>query len=389
MNLTRVKSKRGLKSVLTYWYKQHWYRVRLPGVNLRSDEEKRQVHAAITEIHRMVDEAARPNLTFEGFAPTYLQHIAVKHRVAAQRNESALRCHLTPWFGPFTLRSIRLEHGIGYVEHRRKEGAAEGTIERECAVLSALLNCAVNYEFLDRNRLQKMPVPEYQKRKRVVSVEELQALEDTVSKATTSRDKEARYHVNLMVTIALNTGVREAKIVLMDYRDLRKREDGWWWSPPAGTRIKGVPDMVPLNRKAVEAIKAAGPWGLQGRVFPRWKDANSFKPLWHRMLKSADVTDLHFHDLRHTFATWLQDLDVPYEIRQILLGHRVKGTTFDYSHGGKSALRRAVSLLEGATCGTKTARLIKDGLANSLENMVPRDRIELSTPAFSGLCSAN
>ncbi|BFU93489.1 MAG: hypothetical protein NTNFB02_02110 [Nitrospira sp.] len=117
--------------------------------------------------------------------------------------------------------------------------------------------------------------------------------------------------------------------------------------------------MVPLNRKAVGAIKAAGPWSLQGRVFPRWKDANSFKHLWLRMLALAEITDLRFHDLRHTFATWLQDLDVPYEIRQILLGHRVKGTTFDYSHGGKSAMRRAVTLLESATSGTSKTKPAK------------------------------
>jgi len=389
MNILRVKSKRGIKSMLTYWYKQHRYRVRLPGVNLEVDEEKRQALAAITEIHRMVDEAIRPNVTFEGFVPTYLQHLAVKRRVAAQRNDSALRCHLTPWFGSLTLRSIRLEHGIGYIEHRRKQGAAEGTIERECSVLSALLNCAVDHEFLDRNRLQRMPVPEYQKRTRVVSLEELQALQKTVSKANSTYDREARYQVILMVTIGLNTEVREAKIVLMDYRDLKRREDGWWWFPPAGSRIKGVPEMVPLNRKTVDAIKAVGPWGLQGRVFSRWKDANSFKHLWLRMVKAASLTDLHFHDLRHTFATWLQDLDVSYEVRQILLGHRVKGTTFDYSHGGKLALRRAVTLLEGATCGTGELRMKKDWISNSLESVVPRDRIELSTPAFSGLCSAN
>src|SRR5581483_3278147 len=135
-----------------------------------------------TEIHRMVDEAARPNLTFEAFAPIYLKHLNIKHKAAAKRNEYALRCHLTPWFGSHTLRSIRLDHGIAYIEHRRKEGAAEGTIERECAVLSALLNSAVEYEYLDRNRLRKLPAPQYQKRKRVATLAELQALEETVSK---------------------------------------------------------------------------------------------------------------------------------------------------------------------------------------------------------------
>ena len=169
-------------------------------------------------------------------------------------------------------------------------------------MLSPLLNCALDYEFLDRNRLKKMPAPEYQKRKRVVTLEGLEALEETISKAESFREREARRHVNLMVRIALNTGVREAKIVLMEYRDLKRREDGWWY-PPADSRIKGVPEMVPLNRRAVEAIRAADPWQLQGRVFSRWKDANSFKHLWLRMLRLAGITDLHFYDLRHSFAT--------------------------------------------------------------------------------------
>lgn len=121
-----------------------------------------------------------------------------------------------------------MDHGIAYIEHRRKEKAAEGTIERECAVLSALLNSAVDYEYLDRNRLRKLPAPQYQKRKRVASLDEIQALEGTVSQTTNKRDKEARRHVNLLAAIALNTGVREAKIVLMDYADLKKQDDGWW-----------------------------------------------------------------------------------------------------------------------------------------------------------------
>jgi hypothetical protein len=169
MNLKRVKTRQGTRSVLTYWYKRQHYRVRLPGVNLSSDEEKRQANTATSEIHRMVDEAALPDLTFEEFTPMYLKHIKIKRGPAVQRNESALYCHLTSWFGPLKLRAIRLEHGIIYIEHRRKEGAAEGTIERECAVLSALLNVAVDHEYLDRNRLQKMPVPQYQKRKRVAN----------------------------------------------------------------------------------------------------------------------------------------------------------------------------------------------------------------------------
>ena len=49
-------------------------------------------------------------------------------------------------------------------------------------------------------------------------------------------------------------------------------------------------------------------------------------------------------DLRHTFATWLQNLGVPAEVKATLLGHRLQGSGIDqlgedmmtsrYSHGG-------------------------------------------------------
>ncbi len=61
------------------------------------------------------------------------------------------------------------------------------------------------------------------------------------------------------------------------------------------------------------------------------------------------------------FATWLQNLGVPLEVRATLLGHRLRGSGIDqlggeamtvqYSHGGpgwNQQLRQAVSLLHTA-----------------------------------------
>ena len=47
---------------------------------------------------------------------------------------------------------------------------------------------------------------------------------------------------------------------------------------------------------------------------------DAFGTFWRRLSREAKVTDLHFHDLRHTFATWLQNLGVPLEVRAALLG---------------------------------------------------------------------
>ena len=99
---------------------------------------------------------------------------------------------------------------------------------------------------------------------------------------------------------------------------------------------------------------------MDGRIFKRWTPA-AFSIFWRRLASETKVVDLHFHDLRHTFATWLQNLGVPLEVRAALLGHRLRGMGSDplggesmtaaYSHGGygwNQQLREAVTRLQTA-----------------------------------------
>lgn len=125
--------------------------------------------------------------------------------------------------------------------------------------------------------------------------------------------------------------------------------------------------------------------------------------------RAGRVHDLHFHDRRHTFATWLLEVGVDYIVIEKLLGHRLPGTGDLYIHDWDARLRDAVSrlaiLTEQKLRGEIPSEAKKKALQVPLEvppyyveliqngvsarKMVPRDRIELSTPAFSGLCSTN
>ncbi len=148
---------------------------------------------------------------------------------------------------------------------------------------------------------------------------------------------------------------------------------------------------------------------IGGRFFGRWKDASSFKHWWLETIERAGVHELHFHDLRHTFATWLLEAGVDYIVIEKLLGHRLPGTGDLYIHDWDSRLREAVTRLAVLTeqklrekIGAKKQEklfqvplevppsyleLIQNRVSSG--KVVPRDRIELSTPAFSGLCSTN
>jgi hypothetical protein len=175
---------------------------------LSADKEREAALEVITAIHKNTAEKLAPrgdcseSPTFSVFVPTYLQYLRAKRRDSDQRNKKALNLHLIPHFGSMRLADLRLENGLAYLEKRRAENAAEGTIERECAVLMAVLNLAVECEALDKNRLRRLPVRQYAKRERVAEAWELQKIQ-----------KVASQEVWRVIILALQTGMRESKLI--------------------------------------------------------------------------------------------------------------------------------------------------------------------------------
>ena len=329
MNITRTPSPHGLRSILTYWYQGIRYRPTL-GCDLTADQERREALVQIQRIHDLVHRApAVDGMTFQAFVPTYLKRMRIKGRTGIHRNQKIIEQHLVPFFGAMRIRDIRLAHGENYIEQRQhhidvagNRTVADGTIERECSVLSAIINLAVEHEHVERNRLRTMPVPTGSKRERVASPEELGLLLGRASDP-----------LRRAIVVAINTGLRQNRVWAIEQAWIKPADDGpWLHLPDAMTKTKGNPRRVPINRLAADALTIGIRHIEPRRIFCNWSRQDSLKHEFHKLCVRCRIEGLTFHDLRHTFATALKGLGVDFEMREILLGHKLPGIVDHYSH---------------------------------------------------------
>jgi integrase len=110
------------------------------------------------------------------------------------------------------------------------------------------------------------------------------------------------------------------------------------------------PVHIPLNSDVLAAIRSLPSWKERtGPIFrnqrhpdkPVLSNDHWFKPA----LKAAGITDFKWHDLRHTFASWLIQDGVPLDRVSKLLGHKSLTMMMRYAHLAPNQLHEDVALL--------------------------------------------
>jgi integrase len=274
--------------------------------------------------------------TFDQFAGHYLAFLQSKKLKDLDRPTTIVKKHLVPVFGSLPLVSLTLNHGLRYLEQRRSEHAAEGTIERDCMVLLGMLNHAVALDVLDKNRLALLPVPEGTRRERVAEPWELWRILRMNSTA-----------IGRMLLAGLQVPLRESKLIQTHREWLIQRADGYWIVPAPGSRLacRSLFRSIRLHSSCSTGNSHASPADFSnsgGMEIP----SNIGGSMPANVLASRI---LHYHDLRHTTLSWLIEAGVDYPVVQRLAGHKIPGMTESYLHLWESSLREAVTVLERVT----------------------------------------
>jgi len=175
-------------------------------------------------------------------------------------------------------------------------------------------------------------------------------------------------------SLAANTGLRGGEIKKLQLRslDLEKRRITVF---PRSTKTNAGARTVELNQAATEAAvklyeracllgardpehyllpadlsrhtKVGDP--LKGQMgFDPARHQNSWSTAWNNLRKAAgpEFAGLRFHDLRHSFITWMAEAGVPLPVTQSMVGHMSAAVTRRYTHISNTAARRAVEVLD-------------------------------------------
>jgi integrase len=248
-------------------------------------------------------------------------------------------------FGESLLTDVRPERVERY-KADRLASVAPGTVNREVALLRRMLALAIEWELLDANPMQAVKgLKEPPGRLRYLSPEEMTALLDACAP-----------RLRPIVVCALNTGMRQGEILRLQWPqvDLRQRLI-------RVTHTKtGEARTIPINDALLEELRRLPRRLGAAAVFAKDDTGAPYVDCWrafHVAAKRAGLKDFRFHDLRHTFASYVQMGLGDLRATQTLLGHRDIRMTLRYAHLSDARLREAVAVLpvSGTSSGTGPA----------------------------------
>ena len=261
---------------------------------------------------------------------------------SAQSYRCRLGAHLEPHFAG-DLQSIDFEAADTYAAMRQRAGVQPATINRELATLKRLLSVAVSKRLITANPMDGYELLEEDNaRDRHLSAAEVETLLDTCS-------EEGRApHLYYIVLLALHTGLRRDGCLSLRWEEIDWPR-GEVTKVVKGKTVVHVPMTGALRRELLEWRARGGVLRATGLVFPSPKTGKQLRGQFgfERAVKRARLDGLHFHDLRHTFATlFLEQFPDQIETLRTILGHSSTHMTRRYAHITDRTRHTAMAQLE-------------------------------------------
>ncbi len=218
----------------------------------------------------------------------------------------------------------------------RERPRSIATVHRELSQMRRILNVAVANSWIIRNPFQQgdslIKPGEETPRERIISREEEHRL--------LAACHGERQHLKAILICALDTGMRRGEIFSLVWSDI-DFESGLITIRAFNTKTMRE-RRIGMTERLIAELECLSGYQNGDLVFGiKTHCQHSFD----KAKRKAGLSDLRFHDLRHTHATRLVGAQMPLAEVGRVLGHTQPSTTFRYVNINADTARRAADLL--------------------------------------------
>jgi integrase len=279
----------------------------------------------------------KPSPLFEAMAEEYLRYYQANRRPrSVERHQMAYQA-LQRVFAGKRLADINPFLIEKYKRLRKESGRSEVTINRELAFLKNLFTMAIKWGKANENPVSQVRFfREDNGRTRFLTEEEEARLVGACSQS-----------LRPLVITALHTGFRKSELLALRWEHVDFRHH--LITVEAAYAKNGETRSIPMTATLTETLRV-----LKGKGEPSTPVflTHTGTPYRHiakvfgAACRRAELTDVTFHDLRHTFASRLVMAGVDLPTVQALMGHKTIAMTMRYTHLAPGHKRTAISVLD-------------------------------------------
>jgi integrase len=281
------------------------------------------------------------------------------------RYEQHIRLQIVPVIGRVHLIKLNRDNLQHLYARCLADGLAPSSVAQVHTLMHHILKDAMRSDLIQRNVAELANPPRVEKREmQIYTTEQVETLLDAAE----------GHWLAPMIALTVATGLRAGEVIALRWRDVdlpcgvlhvkrtRTRTakgyvDGRSTKTGSGVRdIRLVPFAVDAlkshrARQAAERLRLGELWVDEDRVFPssmgKALDASNFHRQWGKLLARASLPEIHFHDLRHSAASWLLSQGVPVVDVSKLLGHANPAITMRfYAHALPDSQDRVAAAME-------------------------------------------
>jgi len=285
------------------------------------------------EATRIAEEQRRP-LALVGEALMAAKRAAGRKPSTIEAYSYWLRIHIVDYFGSMPVSEITRDDVRGFAAALERKGLAPKSRANALGTLHSLIEFAIDEGWATgENPVKRVPKPA------------VAATDPDIHFLETEEDPLGRVERVMYLTAAM-TGMRQGELFALRWRDvdwsarrIRVRRNfvrGEYGTPKSKRSSRSVP-LASRVATELELLSKETRWGRDddlvfahpetGRPIDRSKLLKRFKSA----LRAAEVREVRFHDLRHTFGTRMAAQGVPMRVLQEMMGHRDFKTTLIYA----------------------------------------------------------